>query len=455
MAVPRRAWARLEIRHLFVVVPLVLVASMAARPIADNSFLWHVRAGSLQLDVGRVLTSDPFSATRAGAPWRTQSWLVELGYGLLERGGGLGWVPWMVFFVVAGALLTAAATIYRDTRNVAATGLWTTILAWLALPFAQPRPMVFGHLLLALVALATRSRRLAWTIVPLLWVWAGIHGSWVLGVGLVVLEAIRRRSRTLGVAAAAGVVASAATAHGLGAWEFLLRFAANRDALELLNEWKAPEFSEFLQAPYVIVIVGLLLAAVRGRLEPRDLVVVVPFLLFGLTTRRAVYPAALVLVPFAAGAYLPTLRAGEGRRVHVPALLGALALAGAILLPLAGADGRLDPERFPTPRLVDAAFSGDAEVVFHSDVVGGYLVYARWPSVRVFIDDRAELYGREAFEDYVRARNGNPWELFADEGIDTALVREEDEVASVLRREGWREVAAEEGFVVLRRRSGP
>ena len=69
----------------------------ASRPIRDNSFLWHIRAGDLQLTSGEVLTTDPFSFTMAGEPWRTQSWLADLLYGSLEQAsGGLGWVPWLL-----------------------------------------------------------------------------------------------------------------------------------------------------------------------------------------------------------------------------------------------------------------------------------------------------------------------------------------------------------------------
>ena len=73
-------------------VPLFMVALFAARPIKDNSFLWHIRAGSAQSTVGEALNNDVFSFTRFGSEWRTQSWLVELLYSFLEDSfGGLTW----------------------------------------------------------------------------------------------------------------------------------------------------------------------------------------------------------------------------------------------------------------------------------------------------------------------------------------------------------------------------
>ena len=71
--------------HIAPLVPFFLVAVIVAAPIRDNSFLWHVRAGTIQLDSLRVLTEDPFSLTFTGTPWRTQSWWMEFLYAHLER----------------------------------------------------------------------------------------------------------------------------------------------------------------------------------------------------------------------------------------------------------------------------------------------------------------------------------------------------------------------------------
>ena len=79
-------------RHVWLLAPFVALVAPLSRPISDNSFLWHVRAGTVQLDLGEVLRADPFSYTSGGEPWRTQSWLAELGYGWLERTfDGVGW----------------------------------------------------------------------------------------------------------------------------------------------------------------------------------------------------------------------------------------------------------------------------------------------------------------------------------------------------------------------------
>jgi len=103
------------------------------------------------------------------------------------------------------------------------------------------------------------------------------------------------------------------TAHGLGVWQVLFSFAENSDALRLIQEWKPPDFADPVQGPYALLMVAIMLAATKGRISGRDLIVVVPFLLFGLTSRRAVYPAAIVLTPYAALMWIPRPRRAAAR----------------------------------------------------------------------------------------------------------------------------------------------
>src|SRR5690606_13587194 len=69
--------------HVALLLPWVVAAASLRRKFNDNSYLWHVRAGDLQAAEGAVITADPFSFTRNGSPWRTQSWLAELFYSRL------------------------------------------------------------------------------------------------------------------------------------------------------------------------------------------------------------------------------------------------------------------------------------------------------------------------------------------------------------------------------------
>ena len=77
------------------------------------------------------------------------------------------------------------------------TALVLFFVAWLILRTLVPRPVVFSHLLLAALIVVLGERRLRWTVPLLMWVWAAVHGSFVIGLGLIGLEAIRTRARPL------------------------------------------------------------------------------------------------------------------------------------------------------------------------------------------------------------------------------------------------------------------
>ena len=118
-----------------------------------------------------------------------------------------------------------------------------------------------------------------------------------------------------------------------------------------------------------------------------------------------------------------------------------------LVLPL----GLLDVERFPDAGMQEAMRGMD---VFHDDVVGGFFIYDEWPDRLVYIDDRAELYGAEMFERYLRARDGEYEELFSQFGFSSALTREEWGLTERLDREGWVRVVERDSFVLFTQPSG-
>ncbi len=441
---------RLRVAHLRLLVPFLLVAWRAGLPVGDNSFLWHVRAGTEQLATGRVLTTDPFSFTAAGSAWRTQSWLVELGYGWLERTtGGIEWVLMMKLVIVSLTVALLGLVVYR----VVGGHLWLTLagllfVVWQAIPFAIARPALIGNMLLSLtVVFIFVDRKPLWLLPPLFWLWASIHGTFPIGLGLLLLDAVRRRSRRQGVAVGVAVVATAVTAHGLGVWWIVLQFFRSRGALDLISEWQPPDLTNPFLIPLGIALVAIVAAATLGKVKPRDLWIVAPFMLFGLLAERNVWPAFIVLVPFAmavfAGHTPAPVRREEPYVINwiIAALLVAVAVA-AVARPL-----QLREDRFPS----DAALAAlDDSPLFSGSAVGGYLIFADWPERRVFIDDRAELYGAELFEKYTDVKSGLGVEdTFAEFGIDQALMRAEWPLVKYLELLGWHYRYQDEYFVVM------
>lgn len=429
-------------------VPLFMVALFASNPIKDNSFLWHIRAGTAQSTVGEVLTNDVFSFTKFGTEWRTQSWLVELLYSWLEDSfGGLSWANWMVFIVASATVGFIGLAVYRSTRSPISTGFVLIVGAWLMGPFTQPRPVLFSYALAALLVVVVQNRdRLAWAVVPVIWLWAGVHGSWVLGGLLVLLEWLRTKDKRLFWAGLISGVATLATAHGLGTWKIVLSFMESREALDLIEEWAAPEFLDIVQAPYLLLIAGIIIAAIRGKISMRDLIVILPFMFFGMSSRRAVFPAAIVLIPWAALAIPPIPESKTKTSSIVVGVAAALVVVVAMLPMVTKPLGVLDEERFPSAEIT-AALGEDR--AFHGDAEGGYLIYDEWPDRLIYIDDRAELYGKELFEEYRDIRGGDYREAFDRWEITAVMAQNGWPLTDVLTEDGWTIRESDDYFTVF------
>ncbi len=438
---------RLQIRHLYPVIPLAVLAVVPLAQLRDNGFLWHVRAGVMQLASGRVITLDPFSYTAGGESWRTYSWLAEILYAYLDSVfGGIEWVPVLVALVSVTTLSITGLTIYSASRSVVVASGWLIVGIWLLAPFSQPRPVVFSYLMLtALVMILTSGDKVWWAVVPLIWLWAGLHGTWVIGIGLVVLAAAQHRSSKLGIAAGVAAITSGLTAHGFGAWKVLVSFAGSTGALEHLQEWFPPDFGDIAQMPYLLIVGGIVVAATWGRISLADLWVVLPFMAFGFMTRRSVPVATLVLVPFAARAVIVHLPQSRAKWNAIPVVI-ATVIAALVIGAHATSHVELEPERFPSDGAIEAAGDGH---FFHDDGVGGYLIYRSGPDRQVYIDDRAELYGAERFAEFAAAKEGTYEDLFERLDMRSAILKTKWPLYTILLRDGWAIEYEDENFVVL------
>ena len=410
--------------------------------------MWHIRAGVLQLTDGQVITSDPFSIARVGTPWRTQSWLLELFYGQLDAmTDSLVWANLFVFVIGSMTAGLVGIAVYRSAPSPVPVALVVAVMVWLAGPFLQARPVIVSFLLLAmLVVVIQHHTALLWLVLPIIWLWSGIHGSWVIGGVLVVLELLRTRDVRLLKVGSLALISTVVTAHGFGTWQILVDFAEARGALGQIQEWLPPDFGDVVQAPYLLLFVGVIAASMSGKIRGRDLVVILPFLFLGMTSRRFVLPSAIVLSPWAASG-IPALsvpRSAVSQRVV--GVLMAVAALGVVAPLMFGQLGVLDTSRFPD---ADLQVEMRGRNVFYDDGVGGFMIYSDWPERLVAIDDRGELYGEEYFEQFTRARSGEYEELFSEFDFDAALTRSSWTLTDRLTRDGWEKRIERNGLILF------
>ncbi len=442
-------WHRLRLRHLWLLVPFWIVAWRAGRDIGDNSFLWHVRAGADQSALGEVIRSDPYSFTKAGEPWRTQSWLAELAYARMESWiGDLTWVPWFLFVVITATLLAVLAGLVRSGATLLGSAVVLFLITWVFQPYMSPRPVLISYVLFAVLGVIVASPRpVLWVVPGLLWLWASVHGSFVVGLGILVLDAIRRGDRRSWLAVGLATAAVSVTAHGLAIWEILYRFALNREGLEGIQEWLPPDFTNYALVATLPLIGLLMIGLATGRVSSDALWILIPVLAFGLVSTRNTLPALLVMAPWlgAAAGAIPDLGEQELRPSLVWLTAGALAATG---LALVARPVELGADRFPSRELVGEL---GADPVFHRMAPGGAMIYYEGSARRVFVDDRVELYGPDFLAGHRAAAAGDDWrDLFSEWEIEQVLLHEDEVLVPRLEEDGWVACSAEESFLILR-----
>ena len=187
---------RTSLARLALFLPWVAIVIDAWAPIGDNSFLWHIRAGSLQVESAEVLSADPFSFTMLGERWLTQSWLVELLYAYAESATDLGFVPWMLLAVSLIVFLGIGLIAFHYSQSVPATVVVLILSTVLLVGFLVPRPVIFSFALFALLVLSWARPVARWTIPFTMWIWASVHGSFVLGLAFLGLVIVVDRAST-------------------------------------------------------------------------------------------------------------------------------------------------------------------------------------------------------------------------------------------------------------------
>jgi hypothetical protein len=371
---------------------------------------------------------------------------MDLLYGWGDRLLGLDLVTPLV--IVGSSLLVAAIAlrVFRAVPHPLPAAIGLVWIMWLTIGYFTPRPVLFSLTFLAILLLVAEENNVRWALPLVFWVWAGVHGGFIVGLGYLLLDGLRRRERNRIVDLLACLVVTFVTAHGWGTWEVVIDFLGNSAALHLIVEWLTPNFLSIELFPFVLGLCAILFGAISDRIEAADLWVVVPFFLFAFSANRAVPISGLVLAPFFVGA-LASWRLRGRASTKLQSLLNGLIVIAVILVPwFVPLKGGLDQSLFA----VDALAFADAGRLFHDDGVGGYLIYSEWPDRQVYIDDRAELYGAR-FADFVSVRAGNAkWRAVFDElGLTQALLKVEDPLAQILLAQGWIESFRDERFVLL------
>jgi hypothetical protein len=435
----------------------------------DPDTLWHVAAGRWIRAHQAVPNTDVFSYTMAGAPWTAHEWLSEAALAAIYD--QFGWTGVVILAALAGgaavALLAFGLSRYLAPRFAAIIAAFSLLLAashMTARPHLLAMPLMVAWVM-GLVQARTEERAPSFWLVAALWLWANLHGGFVIGLGLAALLAVeaawsapaRKRAgeiRRWAAFLAASAIVSLCTPQGTEGWIFPFRLMAMRDALSFVTEWHAPDYARLQPVEFWLAGLVALLAVLRPRIPPIRALLVAVLVYMALTPRRNAELLALIAPLLLAPSIGERL---EREPAAIPPLRGFAVLAAAALAIVATVAANLrgyapDSRDMPVRALAAARAAHLDGPVFNAYDFGGFLIFSGVP---VFIDGRVDLYGGAFTKTYMTAlsdRGGALPKLLDHYRVQWTLLAPQSPAANALdRMPGWTRIYADSIAVVHRR----
>jgi hypothetical protein len=446
----------------------LLLLALGGRLLNDADTYWQIALGDWILAHGTVPHADTFSWTMAGAPWISSQWLAQV---LFAQAFALaGWAGVVVFSAAAIAAAFGLLTRFLLERlavlpalTLAVGGFVLASSHMVARPHALALPVMVAWMAGLVRALDAR-RAPSFALLPLMTLWANLHGGFTLGLALMApcaLEAVWNAARSdrtwmamrWGLFGVLAVIAACVTPYGPESILVTLRVFGLGVALSLIGEWRPQDFATF-DGFELCLLAGFGFALLRGlTLPPIRLLVVLGLVHMALTHGRNSEVLGLLAPLFVAAPLAPQLgrrepAADRGSYLAPSMLLLTLALAATAVM---GQTMMYRPRAAITPAGAVAVVKASGKThLLNSYDFGGYLIAQ---GVKPFIDGRTELYGEAFVMRHHRALwlkdVGTFLDLLRDKAIDVTLLMPGTPAIGLLdRMEGWQRVYADDIAVV-------
>jgi len=482
----------LTTRRLAALIFFIGLFAMATRVAVDSDTFWHLRAGTWMLDNGRLLNFDAFSHTRAGAEWINHSWLSEIPMAILYRLFGFGGlnlatalIVWLTFFAVyhsgsGGSYLRAFIIVLAATASAV---YWSARPQIVSLLFTA----LFGYIL---ILYRQRGVNRLWLLPLLMLLWVNLHGGFAIGfillgvtfVGelihwLVAWATTQGRTYTQGWATTQGrpygwawlgaigvlcVMAVLFNPYGPQMLFYPFRTVSIGVLQNYIQEWQSPNFHA-REAQVFIVLWLATFAAVgfsRLRLSVTDFLSFAAFSALALLAARNIAVFAVVAAPILMRhadvalaelqARFPKLKIADSRtppprRLTVLnwTLLGVVVATATVKVALPLAPATTASAIAATSPVGAANYlkqSPTSGPMFNSYNFGGYLAWALYPDLPVYVDGRTDLYDDEFLTEYLNVYTTGPgWEkTLAERGIKVVVTEAASPLArALLQTPGW------------------
>lgn len=457
------------------------VGGRVVSAVADPDIGWHLRDAAQLLHTGHFIRTETWTFTVAGQPWINFEWMAELPYYFAYQWmGDLG-----LYFVMMLLMEAIIGGVYLLCRL--RSGSWNAafLASVAAVLFATvsfaPRTLLFGWLFLVIelgILWSLGKGRDYTAFLPLLFLlWINTHGSWFIGLVLMVLffsagwiegqwgslYAVRwtppqKRKFLLVTVASFALLFVNPYGWRLVAYPLDVAFRQN-ETLHYVAEWGSLDFHT-ARAKVVLGIYGLLalLQLVRRiRWNLQDLIFLAVAVYGGFTYIRFLFMAGILIAPLLAihlsrGHRSSALPAKGERWVNGFAMAVLLAFI-ALRIPTeqqlrAGVAANYPEKALPYVR----ALAGKGNL-FNDFKWGGYLEWNA-PQVKEFADTRVDIFVHEGIlRDYLRATKGEDTDAILDKyRIQYVLLSRDAPMVYLLEHEpDWKTMYQDDQAVVLER----
>ena len=466
MRVPSQLLARARTAFPWLVLAGILVSLVVntARPLTNTDTYFHLRFGHEFLH-GWSPRHPGSVSTFATADWVPTQWLSELVMARTEDWFGLAGVAWLSGLLEV--LLFLAVYAACRVRAEPLVAMPVTALALYAMQSGlSMRPQVLSYLLAAVVVAAwlrtLDDGRTRWWLVPLVWLWAMLHGMWpvalLVGALATVGLVLDRRPRGVAVRSAVVTLAAAAAAAltpvGPELYGGVLAVGSRRS---YFAEWQAPDWVSWSSAAFSVLLAVTVVALWRRRHNPWTETLLVALAgVFGAYSERTVPLGAAMLAPLVAG----PLQSWVGRRWPVGRreLAAVLAGAAAALAVLAALVPFTSDDPLREPAWADHALGSlpEGTKVLDDWSLGGYLMW-RYPRLDLVMHGYGDTFTTGELDrniGFVDVTPGWQDDLHAT-GARVAVVRPSSTLAfRLVAEESWTVVHRSESLEMLRAPAG-
>jgi hypothetical protein len=478
---------------------LVLVAITIADFVrsADPDLWGHLAFGRWMLAHHQVLAHDIYSYTATGWVVHDHEWLAEVILAAFYNALGTFGLKTLKLLCVAATMLTVAMTEAETGAPELAQLVVLLVLAMQLAPYLQFRPQLFTFALFtAFILILSRDclRRTGrvWLTIPLLMLWANLHGGFIMGVAAIAVYAAVagaqdvaagrgwNRAIALSGIALAATLATLVNPFGIGMWQAVAHALRDPYTRKVIDDWqptvplmivslrKNPALAVHLLAALLMIASAAVAWCLSRDLDDLPIVAIGAVMsAAAIVSQRNVPLAEIALagpllrhgrIAFLRRRGLPIAPAPPVRRA--PPLNQVILAAIAIGLLLAGKffSNRLPAdERFPA-----GAVSFMEQHHLHGNILcrfgwGEYVIWHLAPESRVFIDGRYDtLYPMDVVRAFLRFNFDAPGGAKVLDGWpnDFVMIKPSSKAAALMRAQrGWKLIYRDDSTLLYARSS--